>query len=458
MKASDILQRARALADLGNTKFIDHDYELHSLNESWKDIYAALLANDDDYYLTETTLTLTSVHAVAGSDSEYLIDLPTDAVRVRYLDWNGTTGWLPMDRFNLGMKDHQPGDPYYRLKNGKLWVIGGTVPSTGLSIRVGYYPTPATITCPADPYEFTTSYARATLASVGIGGFTDYNNTGIYIYSSMSLRAESIDRNTTASPVSLFTDSAAVGSVLYHKGYLYWVRQANIYRKATDLTAAFTVPSAVTSSNDVVDFQIYGDTIYFITSTAVKSCALDGTGTATIQSGLTCTRGAAVLASVVYYVDGTTLKSVAPAATVLTSVTDVTSDGTYLYVHTSGTDHKVKRLTISAGAITATDTIHSDATGMAPYQGGRLPILQQAAQTFVAIDTAVDYDFSYPNNLVPEIMAYRAAVDYRIKQAQDATKLEERLASLWERFSSMIRRDDYKPERIRNAYTTGGWR
>jgi len=457
MQASDILQRARALADLGNTKFISHDYELHSINEAWKDIYAALLANDDDYYLTETTLTITSVHAVAGSVDEYLIDLPTDAVRVRYLDWNGTAGWIPMERFNLSMKNNQPGTPYYRLKNGKLWIIGGSVPSAGLSVRLGYYPAPATITCPADPYEFTTSYARDLLANVGIGGFTDYNNTGIYSYSSTGLRAESIDRNTTASPVSLFTDAAAVSSVLYHKGYLYWIRQANIYRKPTDLTAAFLTPTALTSSNDVVDFQIYGDLIYFITATAVKTCSLTGSGTATLQSGLTCTRGAAVLGGVVYYVGGTTLKSVSPAATVLADVTDVTSDGTYLYVHTSSTDYKVKRLTIVAGAVSATDTLHSDATGMAPYQGGRLPILQQAAQTFIAIDPSVDYDFAYPNNLVPEIMAYRAAVDYKIKQSQDATKLEERLAALWERFSSMIRRDDYKPERIRNAYSYGGW-
>ena len=154
MLASEIILRARHVADLPSSLFIDHNNELASLNESWKDIYAALLENDDDYYLSETTLTLSSLYAVAGTTNEYLLPLPSDCSRIRYVDYSGTMDWLPMLKFNLSMKDNQPASPYYRIKGAYLWVIGASVPSTGLSVKIGYYPKQATITCPQSPLDF----------------------------------------------------------------------------------------------------------------------------------------------------------------------------------------------------------------------------------------------------------------------------------------------------------------
>jgi hypothetical protein len=81
-----------------------------------------------------------------------------------------------------------------------------------------------------------------------------------------------------------------------------------------------------------------------------------------------------------------------------------------------------------------------------------IPALKDLSQTLQGFDTSVDYDFSYPNNLVPEIMAYQSAIDYRAKQNQDTDELKEKLAAKWQTFSSMIRRDDYLPTRMRNAY------
>ena len=85
-------------------------------------------------------------------------------------------------------------------------------------------------------------------------------------------------------------------------------------------------------------------------------------------------------------------------------------------------------------------------------------------QQLLGVDGTVNYNFSYPNNLAPEIMAWRSAVDYRTKQGSDITmhllKLgnptnasEGNASGLWARFEQTIRRDDYKVERIRNAYS-----
>ena len=452
MTASEIIARARSLADLGNTKFIDHTFELNSLNESWKDIYSVLLENDNDYYVTETTLTLSPAVAVAGTSNEYLLPLPTDVAKVRYLDYRGSMDWLPMNRFNLGMKDNQPGDPYYRIKNAHLWIIGGSVPATGLSIRLGYYPAPSAITAADWSYQYTTSLTLAALAGVTYPAYAALNNTAVYALTvTFVITAESVDRNTTAAPVALFTEAAAVTSLHYYKGYLYWIRGANIYRKATDLTVLFVAPGAVTATNDVIDFQIYNDLIYFCTAAAIKWVALAG-GAQTSLGACVPVRGAALLNAVVYYVNAAgALLSLTPASTlVATGISNVTSDGTYLYALT--TAYAINRYTIVANVITATDVLFTDALSMGPCQGGRLPVIQNLAQTLIALDVSPNYNFSFPNNLVPEIMAYRGAIDYRIRQSQDAAALTLRLAELWDRFGKMVKRDEYQSERIRNAY------
>ncbi len=96
MKASEIIARARSVSDLPNTNFITHTDELSSLNEAWKDIYSALVENDDDYYVTRITLSIGSGDAVAGSTNEYLKALPSDALKIRYVDWQSTQGFVPM--------------------------------------------------------------------------------------------------------------------------------------------------------------------------------------------------------------------------------------------------------------------------------------------------------------------------------------------------------------------------
>jgi hypothetical protein len=96
-----------------------------------------------------------------------------------------------------------------------------------------------------------------------------------------------------------------------------------------------------------------------------------------------------------------------------------------------------------------------------------VPVLKTGYGQLLGIDATVDYNFSFPNNLVPEIMAYQSAVDYRAKQKQDTTELKMRLGhptggegpsiGLWQRFETSIKRDEYQPNRIRNAYPRGDY-
>lgn len=71
-----------------------------------------------------------------------------------------------------------------------------------------------------------------------------------------------------------------------------------------------------------------------------------------------------------------------------------------------------------------------------------LPLLTREQLRMMAMDVSLDYDFGYPSNLMPEIMAYECAVDFRAKGEKDVAALAVRLAGLWERFKSSIKRDE----------------
>lgn len=468
MIASEIILRARHIADLPESQFVDHNDELASLNESWKDIYAALLENDDDYYVTEATTAVTAAHAVAGTTNEYLVPLPADCTRIRYVDYNGAGDWLPMLKFNLSMKDNQPGTPYYRIKGDFLWIIGMSIPLGGFSVKIGYYPKPATITAAMTPLSFGTSYLPNLFSNVTAPGYAPYHKIMVYAYTNTIITAESIDNSTVSAPVALFTDAAAVTNIVYYKGVLYWIRGGFIWYKTTDLTVLFVAPTQATTPAGVTSFFILNNLIYYTNATQVRRCDLTGSAPSdTLITAAVATSVAAVGISTVtvFATIGGALWSVLPAGLVLAGISEVQSDGTYLYVR--DTAYQLRKIavsisttvTVTADVVVATDVIDIGQPAWDIYETPPIyviPALKDLSQTLQGFDTSVDYDFSYPNNLVPEIMAYQSAIDYRSKQKQDTDELKERLAALWQRFSSTIRRDDYLPNRIRNAYPAKG--
>ena len=56
MLASEIIRRARSLADIANSDYISHEDETESLYESYKDVYSEILNQSDDYYLITVIL------------------------------------------------------------------------------------------------------------------------------------------------------------------------------------------------------------------------------------------------------------------------------------------------------------------------------------------------------------------------------------------------------------------
>ena len=465
MTATQILSRARFASELPQSKFVSHNDELQSLNEAWKQIYASLMDNDDDFYVTETNFAFTAANIVANTTQEYLSPLPEDFLRARYLDFRGNFDWTPMKKFPLSMKDLNPAIPYYRFKNSSLWVVGSNGNTSNFTIRMGYYPRVTTITAPQTALPYGTSYAPNLFALITAPAYSPYLQQMVYAYNGTGIRSESISGLTVSTPVALFTESGAVTNTVYYKGTLYYIRGGLIWFKAIDLTTAFVAPTQFTTPVGVTSFYIINNKVYYTNATQIRSCDLTG-GTDTLISATAATNVAVIYnggtTTVFYTTAAGLLGCINPVATLYaTGITDVQSDGTNLYtLDIYNQLHKVTVgislvITIITDTIVATDV---SIMGQPVFDAGQtpqifiIPIITGEGQKLLGLDVSVDYSFTFPNNLIPEIMAWQCAIDWLSSQNLPTDKQETKLEKMWTTFRQNIRRDDYSVERIRNAY------
>jgi hypothetical protein len=474
MTATDVRDRARSLADLPNSQVITSDDELNSLNETYHDVYDWLLQNDDDYYLTEISTTLTASMLSATSqqnlNNEYILPLPSDFYRLRYLDWNQNNIWQPVNKMPLSARDVAPASPMYRIRGGNLWLVGGM--NTSYTVRIGYYPSPPQITIPFQTLTFGTSYGPATFQNVSEPFFTNGGQTMLYALNSTTLVSESILGNTISSPVSIFNAAATITQIQAYKGYVYLLYNTNNIFRAQYATLSSTLTfAAITTSNDITDYGIYKDVIYACISTAVKTLTLAGTVTGTLGLALAAPMSPAVIGSNVYYVDSSNnLKLVGNTATIMANVKNVETEGTYLYINdTSNNLYRATVTTATLGTLAtlSTDclTVHSPEVAITTPQSSLdqvyLPVITRETPQLLALGSSPPYTFGYPNNLFTELMSYQMAMDFKSKAGQDPSLLAGRLGSrdvgnqctgLWLRMYQSIKRDDFQPERINNRY------
>jgi len=473
MTATDVRDRARSLADLPNAQIITPDDEINSLNETYHDVYDWILQNDDDYFVTETTIVLTASMQSATNlaNNEYVVPLPTDFYKLRYLDYRANNQWQEVDKMPLSARDVSPASPQYRIRGAYLWLIGGMNVSSGYTIRLGYYPTPKGITLPFPTLSFGTSYSPASFQNITEVFFTNSSQSMIYNYGSTSIYVESIASTTVGTPFLLYTSGATVSQMQYYKGYLYLNYSMNIYRAATSLVATIAAFSTLTTSNDVTDYAIFRDTIYLCTATAVKTANLTGTVTAVLGSLLNGPIRPALIGSSVYYVDSTNnLMLVGATATLISNVSVITTEGTYLYIQ--DTSNNLYQATVTSTTLGSLATIASDClsvhipelmitTPQSDLDQVYLPVITRESPQMLAIGSSAPYEFSYPSVSFTDVMAYQMAIDFKSKAGQDPSMLAGRLGSrdvangctgLWLRLYQSLRRDDYQPSRINHRY------
>ena len=130
---SDIIKRARQLADLENSDFISWNEDIQLLNENYRSMYQKLINKGDKSFIKQ----------IRTGDSDF--ELPSDFWQLKgvYL-WNNGNIIL----INKRAENESFNSLYYEIVNGVIHING-----THGEVLVEYYATPSTITYPAKAKE-----------------------------------------------------------------------------------------------------------------------------------------------------------------------------------------------------------------------------------------------------------------------------------------------------------------
>lgn len=445
MKTSQIFERARLLADIPTSDFITIKDELHSLNESWKDIYSELTNSDEDYYVKEATFTTWT----QDTDSTVLITLPDDVYKIRTVDYLAQGDWTCMEKFALNERNDKYSQPKYRWKNDKLWILGATQLS---AVRISYYPPAIYLEAPGtDTTILTQSVAPSPV-------FQGPNNTVI--------RIETIGTSTSCTFRVYYStgqydeytlvnnpgfDKEMLG-VRYLNGWFYVL----MYRAGTaEIYRLPQVPGSYTfAQNKIITKSVAPDAALSLSVDTDKITITTTTGyfmwdifTFADVTASYVTTEIPMLTQEDYFISSGSLWSFT-SGDLQIAADSFTLDDEYLYVLENRRVNRILR-----ADPTIIETLRDDVYYLSPtFIDGSLMILDKDDGNYKNISIYVDIDLDYPLNLVPELLSYQMAIDYKRKQSGDITLLKDRLGELWTRFADVIKRDEYTRARVQNVY------
>ena len=473
MTSTDLVNRALGLIDLPNTQAITYQDKYNSLNESFTDIYNQMIQSNDDYFLDEVEISVTSAMAGTGP-YEFLVPLPTNFFQLRYCDWLGPQGWTTMSKFNYNQKDDLLIEPKYRIKNNTLWIIVGTPSQTTVpfTIKVGYYPPPMNITLPDLPIQYGLSYTLSQFTQIqldspfyfhqdGIQGGTDYD--AMFYADSTNKIVVEVSQNANAqtpiTPVTLWIDPYTIVGTYYYKGKLYWANSGGgIWYAPVDITNPTLISSAtqlVGTGANVLFLHIFNNTVYYGTNNLTWQISTSGAGDTKYLGFPTQVVQIFPNGNVYFVGSGDTLvaNTVGGPTILLNNVLDIANDGTNLYVLNSPRTLSV--YTPPSFGVLGTGTVITTGVSLeiGAVSNNHITVLHEEQQSLLALSTSPDFDFSSYNNIVLDIIKWRLAMDFGIKFGRiDLAAFQARIAELWTKFRNMVRRDEYKVERIQNMY------
>lgn len=155
MTVSDIIDRARLLADIGTTATFYTDTEfLFQINLAYRDVFEQILTLGDDYFTETAIINVSDLTADALEKYAYTYALPDDFYRLRSVEGLYNSQFYPMSLYGIQTKNG-PGNNIWQYR------VFGTEFSfflkniTNLSkIRVRYFPQPTEYTAITDDIDF----------------------------------------------------------------------------------------------------------------------------------------------------------------------------------------------------------------------------------------------------------------------------------------------------------------
>lgn len=142
MLTSEIIAIGRSQADVPNTNFFTDADALRSANSAYKQIYAELCTNNDDYFVSQ--IALPTLTAVANRQNTYTYDfsaIPDGMFRVRMLQYKSGDNWQSAEKMTIQNFGSPQLDPAYRIEQTKLWIYARNT----YEFELWYYPQPPTL-------------------------------------------------------------------------------------------------------------------------------------------------------------------------------------------------------------------------------------------------------------------------------------------------------------------------
>jgi hypothetical protein len=439
--ARGLIDNARSLADLQNTKFISYEDELSLVNEAYRDVYSRYTESDGDYWMTETIFTMSPAYDDPNNQYGYLIPLPADFLKIRALSYNYGGVWYPCDHFAMSSRDFNPSKPMYRLKNGNLWIIGAK--QSYAQLKLDYYPIPDTLSAPDVDIALADALSDYQIQTVTSHCYANKEGLFFYIIGNVIYQQ---DLNTGIT-TTLYTAGGAIDQIAFFAGYVYYrlVSTTTIYRCPP---ALFTSPGPVIVKASVNNFYIQQNRIYYSTVTETRTCGLDGSIDTLVQSF--SSNRYTVLGGDYVFLNGSNVIYLNNVTTGI-SANYLLTDSVYIYALT--TSQELKRYSIVAGVLVFVETMATGITSLGSLVSQEYVSILSPISAY-AMSLVLDSVLDYPTNEVNEILAYTSAMGYARKQSdQDKMGLlAARLAELWDRFWSVNKRDEYQFARINNDY------
>lgn len=426
-KVSDIVKRAKDIADTRGSDFVDDEEMTSLLNESWTDIYSKLINLNDKSFLNKVEI-------------------------------SGEETTLPEDFYQLGFVVDELNQPVERYTVGALGSWYELVNDTIQLHNVGkaylyYYSTPVTLTFPKSTISNIPTKSEEDISSPSTPQFYIkewgqlYCKNGIVLYKDSNFKKYYKHRKNIFSKESAEVDAYGWNVIVDYEGSQY------VYK-------AFKPEAGEGSNYSWKDLYIDGEKIELQTTEYSKlTDSLDSfTSQVFYHVGphkwIVWQPGWNPAYYSLEYDDGVDLIYLDRQSV---------KNGTY----TGLADDDFTFETVIDGHLYSEDIKACYLDGDLVYKKGIEPDIREGVVFGVNYETGYgaffnnvysiysilpDTELNFPSNIYFNILAYQVAYAIACKQGKDTTFIEKQLASQWDTFYNTLDRDGFGQSKVINTY------
>lgn len=426
---SDLIERAKELADLQNSDFITWGENMHLLDESYKKLYQEVINANDKYYLQQVRPKDLTVAERTEKEVRYY--LPDDFYQLQ---------GIVVENQGMPILKKALTESYSALRYdiiGNTLALYGGVESRGIVIN--YYPVPKTLTLKAPEVQVS---VEGLILDCNESKYLTYSLSGTTATFHVYSIANSQDRTYTVN-----VDSAVQFALLGRKAVVFKTT-SEVYELNLITGEATTIDDAIPGKKDnEVYLLVKNGTVYDLYKAKNLYSPFKESIELTVPAG---TKTFTFFADTFYFNTGSVLyRGTENIGAVTSEKMSVLNDDLFfinddVYVNSD---------------ILVNEKDFESVIGFnkVDFNTGYGVSTTSLDDEYVHVhscfnDTALDF----PSNFYFTFIAYQMAIAYKAKQNADASALMTRSGEEAAQFFDSISRDAAECQRIQNVYTVGG--